>query len=413
VEGVAGVGGVVAGSVYVHFPYCLVKCPYCDFVSYAVQPAQIDHVGYADAVLRELDARRATFPAQIESIFLGGGTPSLWAPEALASVIAGIRRAFTPRADMEITMEANPTSLQADKLDAWARAGVNRLSVGVQSLQPGSLQFLGREHSAEEALTTLRAAVEHAKTGGITRVSADLIFGLPGQTPQEPLGMVDTLLGLGLRHLSCYQLTIESGTRFGELAKAGRLPLADDARVVEAFLALDEHLTGRGLRHYEISNYAIAGNESLHNLSYWKGRPYLGLGCAAVGCLPARGDAEARRYRNVTLPERYVRATQGLPRGGSVSQHERNEALTAVELEQEGLSPETRLRERIMLGLRLDQGFDVDAARRELGVEPRTAARERTLRTLVGRGRIVDEGARWVVPKPAWLFTDDTAARLF
>ncbi len=380
------------GSVYVHFPFCLAKCPYCDFVSYATAPSAIDHRGYAGVVLEEL-GRRARSGRRIGSIFFGGGTPSLWEACELGRVLEGIRSVFACDDDLEVTVECNPTSLDEEGARALAHVGVNRLSIGVQGLDDARLAYLGRLHDARLALQTVEGAVR----GGMPRVSADIIFGLPGQSPQEACREAMTLLDLGLEHLSAYQLTIEPGTRFGELAKRGRLPLADDGAVAEAFLALDEAMTARGFLHYEVSNYARPGHESRHNLGYWRGREYLGLGCAAVGFereAPADdGQARGTRWRNDVRPERY----------GSGNPGETLEKLDAAAM----------MRERIMLGLRLAEGVDLGEAEEDLRVRGWTKERERAAAWLVEKGRLVREGGRLRVPREGWLWTDDTAARLF
>ncbi len=373
-------------SVYVHFPWCLAKCPYCDFVSYAEERDNIDHAGYADAVLAELAARAALFEdREIASVFFGGGTPSLWEPRELGRVLAGIRATARTAADVEVTVECNPTSLDRDRAQALVDVGVGRVSIGTQSLRTDQLTYLGRLHDPAGA----RRAIEGA-LACVPRVSTDLIFGLPDQSPEDARDQAAALADLGLAHLSCYQLTIEPGTRFGELAKRGRLPLADDGAVAESFLAIDEALGARGLTHYEISNYARPGEEARHNLGYWRGEEYVGLGCAAYGY--SRGA----RYRNPILPQKYV---QG--------------AAAATEESREPLAPLALLRERIMLGLRLATGFDLDDAGRDLGIAPWTGERTKTAAQLEARGRLVREGGRLRIPPGAWLFTDDTAARLF
>jgi oxygen-independent coproporphyrinogen-3 oxidase len=271
--------------------------------------------------------------------------------------------------------------------------------VGVQSLNDDRLRFLGRLHDAAGGLKAVRAALE----SGIPRVSADLIFGLPGQSPKEACEEATALLELGVEHLSLYQLTIEPGTRFGELAKRGRLPLADDGLVAESFLALDDVLTSLpwGFVHYEISNYARAGCEARHNVGYWRGEEYLGLGCAAYGFQRTfNGDthgspaplASGIRYRNEVLPERYLR-------GGPSSD--------------ESLDAQTLMRERIMLGLRMADGFDLEEAARALGIAGWTPERERAASKLERRGRIVREGTRVRIPRAAWLWADDSASSLF
>ncbi len=387
-------------SVYVHFPWCLAKCPYCDFVSYAAPRESIDHVGYADAVLRELAVRAAELPRmRIGSVFFGGGTPSLWSPRELGRVLAGILRAFDRAPDLEVTVECNPTSLDGDGARALLREGVNRLSIGTQSLRADQLLHLGRLHDPDGA----RRALDAALGSGMPRVSTDLIFGLPEQTPDDARAQAEALADLGLSHLSCYQLTIEPGTRFGELAKRGRLPRADDADVVAAFLAIDQALTARGFGHYEISNYARPGEEARHNLGYWRGAEYVGLGCAAFGFVVPGGDRAAGsgvRYRNAVEPRAYLAST-----ASAASLH----AAESVE----PLAADALLRERIMLGLRLATPFDLGAAARELGVPGWTEARTRTAEALASRGRLVRTGECIAMTPESWLWTDDTAARLF
>jgi putative oxygen-independent coproporphyrinogen III oxidase len=390
--------------VYVHFPYCLQKCPYCDFVSYATDAASIDHEGYARAVEGELAARlallgREPFAPRLYSVFFGGGTPSLWAPDALERVLSALKTALGGPA-LEITLEANPSSLDEARARAFARAGVDRVSVGVQALEAERLRFLGRLHSADQALATLRAAL----SAGFRRVSGDLLYGVAGQPPEVAAAEATELARLGVTHLSAYNLTVEANTRFGALARAGRLPIAPEAAMVDSFFAVDRALRPLGFAHYEISNYAHPGDESQHNLGYWRGLDYLGLGCAAVGTVPHRGGR--LRYRNHPDPRRYVAAV-----------HEADEAALTepgpLVVEAERLDPETRLRERIMLGLRLAEGLDLDRAADELGVDPWPPGRKRAADRLVQRGRLGREGDRLVVPFEAWPLADGTAAELF
>ncbi len=393
-------------SVYVHFPWCLAKCPYCDFVSYAQPRESVDSAGYADAVLREIEARREAIGARaVGTVFFGGGTPSLWEPNELGRVLAAIRGAFDCATDLEVTVECNPTSLDRAGADALARVGVNRLSIGTQSLDAKQLKFLGRLHDPSGAL----AAIDGALASDVPRISTDLIFGLPEQTPADASAQAVALAeresaGRRLSHLSCYQLTIEPGTQFGALAKRGRLPLADDGMVADAFLAIDEALATRGMRHYEISNYAIPGEEARHNLGYWRGEEYVGLGCAAYGMVRLEGGAI--RYRNAIDPRKYDEATKTVRRG-TVGEGD------GITVSSEPLDAISLLRERIMLGLRLAEGFDLAASGAELGVDPFSGERKTEIARLVSRGRLASEGGRLRVPREAWLWTDDTAARLF
>ncbi len=392
-------------GVYVHFPWCLKKCPYCDFVSFAKERETLDHDGYADAVLAELALRRPTLEGRrLETIFFGGGTPSLWAPAELGRVLQAILAvAGVDASAVEITVECNPTSLDEERARALIDVGVNRLSVGVQSLDSSRLQFLGRLHSADGGL----AAVESAVRAGVPRVSADLIYGVAtgasAPSPEDAAAEVIRVSETGVTHVSAYSLTVEPGTQFGELARRGRLPIAPDDAVAEAFFAIEEALEARGFGHYEISNYARPGDEARHNLGYWRGHDYLGLGCAAYGTL---GDAAggAVRYRNQPDPARYQQAARaGALDGGDSPLVESREPLDA----------ETRLRERIMLGLRLRDGFDLEGAAASLGIAAWPAQRRRAADRCVAQGRLVVEGGHLRLPASARIYADGVAAALF
>ncbi len=399
-------------SLYIHFPWCLAKCPYCDFVSYATDRESIDHAGYADAVLREAEGRVRQLRARgnsltLGSIFFGGGTPSLWEPQELGRVLARLRTLFATTTSLEVTVECNPTSLDEARARALHGVGVDRLSIGTQSLRAEQLKFLGRLHDPDGA----RLAIAAALASGIPRVSTDLIFGLPDQSIEDARDQAFALAATGLKHLSCYQLTIEPGTQFGERKKRGLLPMADDAVVADAFLAVEAALESCGLRHYEISNYAVPGEESRHNLAYWRGDEYVGLGCAAFGFTrdTASGGPGARRgvrWRNAIDPKAYVEATK----------HLRTDMLgegDGVSMFAESLDGTALLRERLMLGLRLAEGVDVGRAGDELGLDPWTPERLRAIERLEARGRLTRTGDVLTIPRPAWLFADDIASRLF
>lgn len=404
-------------GVYIHFPWCLKKCPYCDFVSYAEQPELIEHDRYADAVVAELERRSgALTDKRLTTVFFGGGTPSLWSPKAMGRVLEAIvRTATNVTEDLEVTAECNPTSLDGDKARALMDAGVNRLSIGVQGTDRERLEFLGRLHDPQGGLVAVEAAVK----AGVPRVSADLIYGValpePGagsrylaggpvreQSAKEAAAEARRVAETGVTHVSAYSLTIEPGTRFGELSRRGKLPIADEDVVAEAFFAIEETLGAAGLAHYEISNYAKPGQEARHNLGYWRGHDYLGLGCAAFGTISGgasgQSSAWALRYRNVTDPSRYMRA-----------------ALSKdVDVEsEEALSPDTRLRERIMLGLRLKDGFDLAEAAKDLGEEVWPDARKEAAARLVARGKLEVNGDRLRIPRDAWVLADGIAAELF
>ena len=387
-------------GVYVHFPWCLKKCPYCDFLSVAAAREAIPHRAYADAVLRELAARlpRLSADYRLESVFFGGGTPSLWATEELGRVLDGVLSAFAGRraAEVEVTAECNPTSLDWGKARALGSVGVNRLSLGVQGLDPERLAFLGRLHDPSGGLEAARAALG----ASMPRVSVDFIFGVAGQSPAEAASEATTLAELGTTHVSAYALTIESGTEFGARAKKGRLPLLDEALVADSFMAVDAALCAAGFDHYEISNFAKQGHLSRHNLGYWRGHDYLGIGTGAWGTVTL---AEGRvRYRTTPSPERYQAA------GFAAPFVEGLDSCAVVE----PIDAETALRERIMLGLRLAEGLDFHAAGRELGIDPLPAARRVAVEGALARGRLEGHDGRLRIPKPKWLFADGIISEL-
>jgi putative oxygen-independent coproporphyrinogen III oxidase len=384
-------------GVYIHFPWCLSKCPYCDFVVQAAPRASIDHEGYADAIVRELTQRASALSAKapvLRSIFIGGGTPSLWRPSAVERVLRAVTSQFGASIyDIEISLESDPSALDEDVAAALRASGVNRLSIGLQSLDDERLRFLGRIHSAADG----RRALAAAERAGMPRVSADLMYAVPGQTPLAAAREACELAELGATHVSAYSLTIEPGTPFGSRARRGRLPLYDDGEMTESFFAIDEALSERGLQHYEVSNYARPQQEAQHNVGYWTGRDYLGLGCGAYGTL-RETDGSATRYRNDPRPKSYVErvALGELP-------------STSVER----LDAETLMRERIMLGLRMRAGIDLAAAAQELGVVALPEARAEALARLVTRGRLVRDGLHVKVPRSAWIWVDETASALF
>jgi oxygen-independent coproporphyrinogen-3 oxidase len=364
-------------------------------VAYAAAADAIDHAGYADAVLAELEARRREIgEARLTTVFFGGGTPSLWEPAELARVLRALLASFSKaQGPIEVSAECDPSSLDEDRARALVDAGIGRLSIGVQALDDERLKFLGRIHTAAEA----RSAIAGAVRAGVPRVSADLMYAVAGSSPEAIASEARELVELGATHVSAYSLTVEPDTPFGQLARRGRLPLCDDGIAVAAFFAIDEALTAAGLEHYEISNYAAAGQEARHNVAYWRGRDYLGLGCGAYGTISSE-DGTARRYKNQPNPRTYMG---------------RSADIAAITTSEERLDPATRLRERIMLGLRMKSGVDLEAEAADLGAEPYPAGRREALDRLEARGRIVRRGARIAAPREAWIWADDTAAALF
>ena len=381
-------------SVYVHFPWCLAKCPYCDFVSYATKREEIDHRGYADAVIRELERRVAALGSRdwtVRSIFFGGGTPSLWEPVELGRVLRRARELLPCGDDLEVTVECNPTSLDRSRAAALREVGVNRLSVGVQSLDAGRLQYLGRLHDPSGAIAAVTDAVAE-----MPRVSADLMFGAPGQRADDFVPELERVLETGVQHVSAYALTIEPGTRFGELHKKGLLQIAKEDDYADTFERASEALGRAGFVHYEVSNHAKPGQEARHNQHYWRGGDHLGLGAGAYGCMTDHATRGARRWRSEPIPARY------LERSGTEAVGVFDESLSAADV----------AREALMLGLRTREGVDLRALEVRTGLDPRIG-RENAIARRTARGELVREGDTLRVPREHWLALDAIVTDVF
>jgi putative oxygen-independent coproporphyrinogen III oxidase len=398
-------------GVYVHFPWCISKCPYCDFFSIGNR-AGIDHEVYATAVINELRQRHeALQPAGLESIYFGGGTPSLWDAAQVQRVIEQVLDVFGAREGaVEITLECNPSSFDLRKCSHWKSAGVNRLSLGVQSLHDESLKYLGRAHDSRTAMAALRTALESE----IAQVCADVIFGLPGRTVADCISEARQLPLAELAHVSAYALTIEPNTPFGVLARTGRLELAPDELITDSFIALHEELERVGFEHYEISNYARPGCRSRHNSGYWQGRDYLGLGVAAWGTVSLRDNgviAEAKnrhlRYRNTTSVGRYV---QAFGRGANPVLWDLQPS--GIVTEHEVIDETVALSERFLLGLRTSEGVDLELLSAQFDIDTWLSSRRRTLDKLQSRGRISMDGSHLRIPFPMWYLADGTISEL-
>jgi oxygen-independent coproporphyrinogen-3 oxidase len=354
-------------ALYIHWPFCVSKCPYCDFNSHV--RAHVDEAAWRAALLCDL-AHEATLTGgrPLASVFFGGGTPSLMPPAIVAALIEAARRHWAFAPDIEITLEANPSSVEAARFAALAAAGVNRVSLGLQSLDDSALKLLGRAHDVAEGLAALEAA-----QAAFARVSIDLIYALPGQTSAAWEAELRRALGFGTGHLSLYQLTIEPGTRFATLVRRGELIEADPDHAATLFALTRALTSAAGRPAYEISNHARPGEESRHNLAYWRYHDYLGIGPGAHG---RRGAVATLRHRK---PENWLRA---------VAHHGHGIAS------EEALAPATRATEALLMGLRLDEGLDLAALGRATGRAPAALIDERAVTRLGALGLLIREGER-------------------
>jgi oxygen-independent coproporphyrinogen III oxidase len=335
-------------SLYIHIPYCQAKCPYCDFNSYAA--AAWPEAEYTRAIIAEMSGRGAEPPwkeTRVKTIFFGGGTPSLFAPASIASMVEAANRIFGIESDAEITLEANPGTVSAAKLAGFRTAGVNRLSFGAQSFNPVTLKFLGRIHDADDT----RQAASLARRAGFERLNLDLIFAVPGQTSADVMSDIAEAVMLEPDHISAYNLTFEEGTPFFSDMKRGRIrPLANDEQAA-MYELVRAQLPERGYPMYEISNYAPAGHEARHNLSYWRAENYLGLGAGAHSFAHGE-DSGGRRWWNERIPARYI--TCAISSGAAEAGSETIDAATAAG-------------EFVFLNLRLRSGFELAEFERRFG----------------------------------------------
>ena len=357
-------------AFYVHWPFCLAKCPYCDFNSHVRDRIEVD--AWQRALLADLEheAERQESPA-VGSIFFGGGTPSLMPPRLVEALLVRAEQLFGFAPDIEITLEANPSSVEAGNFAALASAGINRVSLGVQALDDDALRMLGRLHSADEALAALATAQRH-----FARISIDLIYARPGQSPEAWERELARAVGLGTEHLSLYQLTIEPGTRFATDVRRGALAPLDDDSAADLFALTQAMTASAGLPAYEISNHARPGCASRHNLAYWRYRDYAGIGPGAHG---RRGGVATVRHRK---PENYLAAVGRQGHGVS---------------EERTLPVREQAEEALMMGLRLAEGVDLAVLSRRfcLSQEEMIDPRKRALHA--AQGLVAMEGERLIV----------------
>ena len=369
-------------SLYVHIPWCEKKCPYCDFNSHAVK-ATIDDAAYVAALLQDLNQDLESFPGvqdkELSSIFIGGGTPSLFSESAIETLLRGIEQRIGCADDIEVTMEANPGSSEAQRFAAFRNAGVNRLSIGVQSFNDHHLGELGRVHSAEQAMSAFQAA----RQAGFENINIDLMYALPNQQLHEASKDIEQAIALAPEHISCYQLTIEPNTLFFHDPP----PRPDDEASWEMQLALQDLLAAGGYQQYEVSAYARQGRQCRHNLNYWRFGDYLGIGAGAHGKLTNASAIE--RYWKQKHPASYQSAVTGSHREFVGGRHT--------------VASEQLPFEFMMNALRLLQGFESELFKQRTGLDQATLeslivrqVEDGLIELIDGRVRASDRGRRFL-----------------
>ena len=372
-------------ALYVHWPFCVTKCPYCDFNSHVRET--VDQAAWQAALLADLAFEAARLPGRrLASIFFGGGTPSLMPPATVAAIIDAACRHWTSEPDLEITLEANPSSVEAGRFAGFASAGVNRLSLGVQALDDAALKLLGRPHDVAAALAALDVA--QATFG---RVSFDLIYDRPGMTRESWQAELSRALGFGTTHLSLYQLTIEPGTRFAALHARGQLVMPDDDTSADLFAMTQAITAAAGVPAYEISNHAAPGMQSRHNLTYWRYGDYAGIGPGAHG--RREGVATLRRKK----PEPWL---AGVNESGHGMESETS--LTVAE----------RTTEALVMGLRLAEGLDAARFVARSGTALADAVKPDAVARLVEQGLLISDSRGLRLTAAGWPLANAVLAEI-
>ena len=369
-------------GVYIHWPFCAAKCPYCDFNSH-VRHQPVDQARFVEAFRREIASQgRRTKGETVTSIFLGGGTPSLMEPATVSAILEAVAAQWTVADGAEITLEANPTSVEADRFRGYRAAGVNRVSLGVQALNDADLKRLGRMHDVDQAMGAIRLAREI-----FPRLSFDLIYARPGQSVPAWERELSEAISLAADHLSLYQLTIEEGTIFHALHKAGKLVVPDGELSAELYEATQQLTLFHGLPAYEISNHAAPGAESRHNLTYWRYGLYAGIGPGAHARLPGENGAR-HAVSNEKHPETWLKMVEDWDSG---------------EVEDEALETYQQADELMLMGLRLVEGIDLKRWRKLAGrdIDPAVEAE------LTGHGMIERLGPDRLRATPAGMLVLD------
>jgi oxygen-independent coproporphyrinogen-3 oxidase len=367
-------------AAYVHIPFCVSKCHYCDFDSFPGMEPIFDE--YLRALVREIEATPAhAYP--LSTVYFGGGTPTVLSSGQLAEALHAIERRFGLASDAEVTVEANPGTVDESKFAKLREAGFNRLSVGVQSFDDDFLSKIGRAHNARDAVEAYRAA----RRAGFANIGIDLIFALPGQSVSHWETTLDTAIGLDPEHVSLYELSIEQGTRFAELCAEGRLALPDEDTQLDMYELAIAKLTSRGYEHYEVSNFARPGFRSRHNQVYWRNEPFLGFGAGAASYV---GGIRAHR---VSDPRSYIDAVLS--------------SSNAIDFSEE-LAGRAALAESLMLGLRMLEGIDLHKLSEQTCTDA-LAEFGPQIESLVARGLVELAGARLRVTHRGLLLLNDVS----
>ncbi len=389
-------------GIYVHVPFCKTKCPYCDFNTYQGIESLAD--AYIDAVTAEISLwGRVLQSPRVNTVFLGGGTPSYLPEDGVGRIVQAIRNAFSLRRDAEITVEANPDDLDEPKCAYLLSLGFNRLSIGVQSADPALLNMLGRRHGPEQAALAFRTA----RAAGFTDVNLDLMYGLPGQTMKQWRDTVEQVISWDPKHLSLYCLTLEEGTPMHRQVRDGALARPDEDLAADMYSHARTTLAEAGYRHYEVSNWCRPGHESRHNVGYWRNLPYLGVGPGAHSSLAGH------RFWQVSSPRMYIARVKAWadsdPKACSAMTGELLGAICPV-AGWEQIDIDTACAETMFLGLRLLDGLDLAAASEQVGIDLESKYRSQ-IRDLIALGMLEQQDSRLQLTSGAYLIANQVFMR--
>ncbi len=370
-------------GIYIHIPFCKKACHYCNF-HFSTSLASKE--GMMKAIGKEAQLRNGYLSEKVETVYFGGGTPSLLTPAELQSILTQLRQTFIITTDAEITIETNPDDITEEKLLGWKEAGINRLSIGIQSFFEEDLQWMNRAHNAEQA----KQSIELAQKNGFHNITIDLIYGAPGLTDEKWLHNINTALALQIPHLSCYALTVEPKTALSKKIETGQLPDVDTDTQARQFAILSSQLQKTGFEHYEISNFALPGYRSKHNSSYWQGKPYLGLGPSAHSF---NGNSRQWNIANNALYQ------QAIEQG-------------TIPFEEEILTTTQQLNEYIMTSLRTIEGISLQNIRNRWGKE-KEAVLQHTAEKYIASHKLLLENDVITLTEEGKFFADGIASDLF